>query len=78
MLADPQTKAREMLIETEHQRLGPVQTIGFPVKFSETPAAIERGAPTLGQHTTEVLLELGYADSDIDKLVADNVVIRGD
>jgi len=78
MLADPQTKAREMLIETEHQRLGPVQTIGFPVKFSDTPATIERGAPTLGQHTTEVLLELGYADSDIDKLVTDNVVIRGD
>jgi len=78
MLADPQTKAREMLVETDHQRLGPVQTIGFPVKFSETPAAIERGAPTLGQHTTEILLELGYADSDIDQLVADNVVIRGD
>ncbi len=78
MLADPQTKAREMLVETEHQRLGPVQTIGFPVKFSETPAAIERGAPTLGQHTTEILLELGYADSDIDQLVADNVVIRVD
>jgi crotonobetainyl-CoA:carnitine CoA-transferase CaiB-like acyl-CoA transferase len=78
MLADPQTKAREMLVETEHQRLGPVPTIGFPVKFSETPAAIERGAPTLGQHTTEVLRELGYADSDIDKLVADSVVIRGD
>ena len=77
MLADPQTKAREMLVETEHQRLGPVPTIGFPVKFSETPAAIERGAPTLGQHTTEVLRELGYADSDIDKLVADSVVIRG-
>ncbi len=47
------------------------------MKFSETPATIERGAPTLGQHTAEVLLELGYADSDIDKLVADNVVIRG-
>jgi len=78
MLADPQTKAREMLVETDHQRLGPVQTIGFPVKFSETPAAVERGAPTLGQHTTEILLELGYADSDIDELVADNVVIRGD
>ena len=76
MLADPQTKARDMVIETEHQRLGPVQTIGFPVKFSETPAAIERGAPTLGQHTTEVLLELGYSDSDIDRLAADNVVIR--
>ena len=76
MLADPQTKAREMVVETEHQRLGPVQTIGFPVKFSETPAGIERGAPTLGQHTTEVLLELGYSDSDIGRLVADNVVIR--
>ncbi|MEE8094078.1 MAG: CoA transferase [Gammaproteobacteria bacterium] len=76
MLADPQTKARDMVVETEHQRLGSVQTIGFPVKFSETPAAIERGAPTLGQHTTEVLLDLGYSNSDIDRLAADDVVIR--
>jgi crotonobetainyl-CoA:carnitine CoA-transferase CaiB-like acyl-CoA transferase len=76
MLADPQTKARDMVVETEHQRLGPVQTIGFPVKFSVTPAAIERGAPTLGQHTTEVLLDLGYSNSDIDRLADDDVVIR--
>ncbi len=76
MLADPQTKARDMVVETVHQRLGPVQTIGFPVKFSETPAAIERGAPTLGQHTTEILLDLGYSHSDIDRLADDNVVIR--
>ena len=76
MLADPQTKARDMVVETEHQRLGSVKTIGFPIKFSETPAAIERGAPTLGQHTTEILLDLGYSNSDIDRLAADSVVIR--
>ncbi len=78
MLADPQTKAREMVVETEHQRLGPVPSIGFPVKFSETPAAIERGAPTLGQHTTEVLLELDYSNADIDRLAGDHVVIRAE
>ena len=78
MLEDPQTRARDMVVETKHQRLGAVKTIGFPVKFSETPASIDGGAPTLGQHTTEILRELGYADTDIDRLLAENVVIQAE
>ncbi len=75
MLEHPQTQAREMVVETGHRHLGAVKTIGFPVKFSETPASIKHGAPTLGEHTTDVLRELGYADSEIERLAAENIII---
>ena len=45
MLDLPQTLARDMVVEVEHSRLGPVKTLGFPVKFSKNPAAVNRGAP---------------------------------
>ena len=56
MLELPQTLAREMVLEVEHSLLGPVRTVGFPVKFSETPGSVRRGAPVLGEHTREVLV----------------------
>ncbi len=59
MHADPQTIAREMVPFTAHPVAGQVQTIGLPVKFSETPGGVRRPAPTLGQHTSEVLAEIG-------------------
>ena len=75
MHADPQTRAREMVVEVPHSRLGSVQTIGTPVKFSATPSGVKRGAPVLGEHTRDVLREHGYADADIDALAAAGVVI---
>ena len=77
MLADPQTIARDMVTEVPHGHLGAVKTIGAPVKLSATPAAIVRGAPTLGEHTGEVLVEHGYAEAEIERLIADGVVIVG-
>lgn len=59
MLADPQTRAREMVVATDHPTLGRVETLGAPVKLSATPARVTRAAPTLGQHTDEILRELG-------------------
>ena len=75
MLAHPQARARSMVVETEHPSLGPIETIGFPVKFSTTPAAIERGAPRLGEDTVEVLGELGYSAAEVEQLVQEDVVI---
>ena len=75
MLEHEQTRARDMVVAPEHRTLGPLKTIGFPVKFGETPAGVGRGAPTLGQDTAEVLRELGYAPAEIERLAAERVVI---
>jgi crotonobetainyl-CoA:carnitine CoA-transferase CaiB-like acyl-CoA transferase len=75
MHADPQTRAREMVVEVPHSRLGTMKTLGTAVKFSATPSGVKRGAPLLGEHTREVLREHGYTQADIDALVAEGVVI---
>ncbi len=72
--ADPQVQAREMMVETEHPIAGRVKNIGIPIKLSETPGQFQRPAPTLGQHTDEVLTELGCSPNEIEKLRSDGVV----
>nr|WP_198151815.1 CoA transferase [Kibdelosporangium sp. MJ126-NF4]CEL19908.1 CAIB/BAIF family protein [Kibdelosporangium sp. MJ126-NF4]CTQ97132.1 CAIB/BAIF family protein [Kibdelosporangium sp. MJ126-NF4] len=71
--ADPQVRARDMVVEVDHPTAGTVTHIGVPVKFSRTPATIRRPAPLLGQHTREVLAEVGYRRDQIDALLAANV-----
>jgi crotonobetainyl-CoA:carnitine CoA-transferase CaiB-like acyl-CoA transferase len=75
MQADPQTIAREMVIEVPHSRLKKHKTVGAPVKFSATPGGITRGAPILGEHTREVMREYGYTDGEIEALAANGTVI---
>ena len=75
MHRDPQTLAREMVTKAPHTKLGPVKTLGAPVKFSATPGGVTRGAPLLGEHTREVLVEYGYGDEEIDTLICDGIVI---
>ena len=74
MHADPQALAREMVVKVEHGGVGPVETIGAPVKLSDTPASVRRGAPRFGEHTREVLLSLGYGGAEIDRMVKDGAV----
>jgi crotonobetainyl-CoA:carnitine CoA-transferase CaiB-like acyl-CoA transferase len=54
-MADPHVVARGMAVETAHPAAGTVKTLGIPVKLSETPGALRRPAPRLGEHTAEVL-----------------------
>ena len=71
---DPHAKAREMFVTVEHPTAGELTMTGIPVKFSETPGAIETPPPTLGQHSEEVLLELGYSQRDIAEFKKKNIL----
>ena len=75
MQADPQARAREMIVEMDHPVAGRVKTLGHPVKFSETPASLRRAAPVLGQHSREVLHEAGYDAAQIEAMVTSGAVI---
>ncbi len=78
MHRDPQTLARDMVVSVEHSRLGPVQTIGLPVKFSGTPGGVRRAAPLYGEHSREVLAEFGFAAAEIERLLAAGAVAAAD
>ena len=55
---DPHTLAREMMVEVEHPVEGTIKALGIPVKMSDTPGAVRRPAPLLGEHTEEILREV--------------------
>jgi crotonobetainyl-CoA:carnitine CoA-transferase CaiB-like acyl-CoA transferase len=77
MLADPQVAAREMVLEVDHPRAGRTKALGMPVKFSETRGDLTRPAPLFGQHSREVLDQLGYSAAEIETLRRDGVVVLG-
>jgi crotonobetainyl-CoA:carnitine CoA-transferase CaiB-like acyl-CoA transferase len=74
-LADQQTLAREMVVEVEHSALGPVKTLGLPVKFSATPGKVRAGAPLYGEHTREVLYECGFDHQQIDYFEKEGAIV---
>lgn len=77
-LAHPQVQARAIVAETVHPVLGPVQNIGHPVQFRHQPRTASRPAPLMGEHTREILGELGYDSRDIAALVQQGAVQAAD
>jgi len=66
---DPQVRANDMIAQVEHPNLGTLEMLNLPVKFSETPSEIQRGAPEFSQHTEEILVEeLGYSWEEVASL----------
>ncbi len=75
LLTDPQVIANNYIVDAEHPALGSVKVLGIPIEFSGTPCEVYAGAPEFGQHTEEVLVELGgYTWEEIGELAAEEVI----
>jgi formyl-CoA transferase len=74
VLADPHLKAREMIVDIDYPTRGTYQTVGCPVKLSDSPAEITR-PPLLGEHTAELLHDLCGVDPDAVKRLKEEGVV---
>lgn len=75
-LAAPEFKARDMLAETEHARIGRIPQVASPVKLSRTPTAPLAAPPLLGQHSRAALAFAGFDDQEAEALISSGVVVE--
>ena len=75
---EEQITANNFVLSMEHSKLGEYKTFGTAIKMDKTPVFPTESSPGLGEHTTEILAELDYAENHIDRLIQDNVVIQSD
>ncbi|MEO0249078.1 MAG: CoA transferase [candidate division WOR-3 bacterium] len=75
VVRDPQALANNYIIDVDHPTVGKLRQVGFPWDFSETPASWRRPAPQLGEHTDEILLDLGYSKDEIARLRAAGAIL---
>jgi crotonobetainyl-CoA:carnitine CoA-transferase CaiB-like acyl-CoA transferase len=71
---DPQILAQDMVLEVEQPGHGLVRMLGFPMKFTSTPCTVRRPAPALGEHSDEVLAELGFSEEQRREFTETGVV----
>jgi len=72
--SDPQVIHRKMVVEVNHPRLGKIKQIGIPIKLSRTPGRIKNLSPRYGEHTTEILKEIGYIEEVIQDLRRNKII----
>ena len=68
VFSDPQINHRQMVVELDHPKFGKVKQVGISIKLSDTPGQIRTLAPLAGQHTDDILRELGYSKEKIEEL----------
>jgi crotonobetainyl-CoA:carnitine CoA-transferase CaiB-like acyl-CoA transferase len=78
IMNDPHIKARQMVVDIDHPKIGPMKAIGLPLKSTGDLTAIRAPAPWLGQHSEEILRGMGYAPADIETLFNDGVTYDSD
>jgi formyl-CoA transferase len=71
---DPHLNERGFFSEAPHKKLGPVKQIGSPMRLSATPVAMKRAGPLLGEHSAQVLAEIGYTQEEIRGLASAGVI----
>ena len=71
---DPQARHNRTIFDAEHPEAGTLRYVRYPGHLSETPASLHRHPPRLGEHSREVLLEVGYNGDAIERLIEDKVV----
>jgi len=74
VIADPQVRARGMIVEQDHPVLGRVELPNLPFRFSESDASPPSVAPLLGQHNRKIASKLGYSTAEIDAMRRDGVL----
>ena len=75
MFEDPQTIHREMIIEVDNKKAGKSKAIGMPIKFSKSKTEKSKGAPNLGEHTREIMLNFGYKQDEIEDFYNRKVIL---
>jgi CoA:oxalate CoA-transferase len=68
VFSDPQIASQNMAISIEHPGYGPVRMLGFPIRLKQEPCTVRLPAPRLGEHTDEILAELGVSPSELESL----------
>ena len=71
---DPHVIDRNMIVSPIHTLLGPTKAIGCPVKFSKSKSSVGLSAPLYGEHTQKILREIGYKKSEVERLIASEII----
>ncbi|MFL6712389.1 MAG: CaiB/BaiF CoA transferase family protein [Sulfurifustis sp.] len=74
VFADPQVRHLGIAQTVQHSKLGPIQIVGQPVRLSRTPSRVRSASPDKGEHTDEILRELGYDAAAIAELRAKKII----
>ena len=75
MFKDPQTIDRQMILEVDNKKAGKSKAIGMPIKFSKSKTEKSKGAPNLGEHTKEIMINFGYKEKEIEDFYIRKIIL---